>query len=120
MRMSHTNYKNVIEGLGGDPMRFLLLLVHTLNVFINKFASGARNFFFIFQCHTVTNGTDLRRSPHPFVSNYSAPFPLIHSYCSVSLSDTSSFENFMLSLRLERTSQWLFYGGHQIPCPLNW
>ena len=63
MRMSHTNYKNVIEGLGGDPMRFLLLLVHTLNVFINKFASGARNFFFIFQCHTVTNGTDLRRSP---------------------------------------------------------
>ena len=63
MRMSHTNYKNVIEGLGGDPMRFLLLLVHTLNVFINKFASGARNFFLIFQCHTVTNGTDLRRSP---------------------------------------------------------
>ena len=44
-------------------MRFLLLLVHTLNVFINKFASGARNFFLIFQCHTVTNGTDLRRSP---------------------------------------------------------
>ena len=32
MRMSHTNYKNVIKGLGGDPMRFLLLLVHTLNV----------------------------------------------------------------------------------------
>ena len=63
MRMSHTNYKNVIEGLGGDPMRFLLLLVHTLNVFINKFASGARNFFLIFQCHTVTNVTDLRRSP---------------------------------------------------------
>ena len=54
MRMSHTNYKNVIEGLGGDPMRFLLLLVHTLNVFINKFASGARNFFFDFSmshCH---------------------------------------------------------------------
>ena len=46
--MSHTNYKNVIEGLGGDPMRFLLLLVHTLNVFINKFASGARNFFLFF------------------------------------------------------------------------
>ena len=32
MRMSHTNYKNVIKDLGGDPMRFLLLLVHTLNV----------------------------------------------------------------------------------------
>ena len=32
MRMSHTNYKNIIKGLGGDPMRFLLLLVHTLNV----------------------------------------------------------------------------------------
>ena len=63
MRMSHTNYKNVIKGLGGDPMRFLLLLVHTLNVFINKFASGARIIFLIFQCHTVTNGTDLRRSP---------------------------------------------------------
>ncbi len=63
MRMSHTNYKNVIKGLGGDPMRFLLLLVHTLNVLINKFASGARHFFLIFQCHTVTNGTDLRRSP---------------------------------------------------------
>ena len=54
MPMSHTNYKNVIKGLGGDPIRFLLLLVHTLNVFINKFASGARNFFFYFSmshCH---------------------------------------------------------------------
>ena len=51
MRMSHTNYKNVIEGLGGDPMRFLLLLVHTLNVFINKFASGARIFFYFSMSH---------------------------------------------------------------------
>ena len=32
MRMSHTNYKNIIKGLGGDPMRFLLMLAHTLNV----------------------------------------------------------------------------------------
>ena len=30
--MSHTNVKNVIKGLGGDPIWFLLLLVHTLNV----------------------------------------------------------------------------------------
>ena len=85
--MSHTNYKNVIEGLGGDPMRFLLLLVHTLNVFINKFASGARNFFLIFQCHTVTNGTDLRRSPQKYIAAFPKCFSvrfILHKTSSIS------------------------------------
>ena len=39
-------------------------LFHLFNkCVINKFASGARIIFLICQCHTVTNGTDLRRSP---------------------------------------------------------
>ena len=33
LNVTHKGYKNVIKGLGGDPILFLWLVVHTLNVF---------------------------------------------------------------------------------------
>ena len=47
MRMSHKNYKNVIKCLGGDPMRFLLLLVQTLNV-LSMNLLQVQGLFFLF------------------------------------------------------------------------
>ena len=44
-------------------MFFVVVGTHTEYV-INEFASDARINILICQCHTVTNGTDLRRSPH--------------------------------------------------------
>ena len=43
-------------------MFFVVVGTHTEHV-INEFAVDARNNILIFQCHTVTYGTDLRRSP---------------------------------------------------------
>ena len=34
---------------------------------LNEFAWAAKFNILILQCHTVTNGTDLRRSPHKFL-----------------------------------------------------
>ena len=47
-------------------MFFVVVGTHTEHV-INEFALDARINILIFQCHTVTNGTDLRRSPHKFL-----------------------------------------------------
>ena len=44
-------------------MCFVVVGTHTKCV-INEFALDARIDILIFQCHTVTNGIDLRRSPH--------------------------------------------------------
>ena len=44
-------------------MFFVVVGTHTEHV-INEFALDARINILICQCHTVTNGTDLRRSPH--------------------------------------------------------
>ena len=66
--MSHTNVENVIKGLGGDPVWFLLLLVHTLNVFINKFAAGARIFFDFSMSHCHKQYRSEEISPHTVVS----------------------------------------------------
>ena len=52
-----------IQGLGGGPICFLLLLIHTLNILFYEFDSNASINFFTFKCHTQKNGTDLRRSP---------------------------------------------------------
>ena len=52
-------------------MFFVVVGTHTKSV-INKFAPGARIIFLIFQCHTVTNGTDLRRSPLLFKSFFAS------------------------------------------------
>ena len=43
-------------------MFFVVVGTHTEHV-INEFALDARINILICQCHTVTNGTDLRRSP---------------------------------------------------------
>ena len=43
-------------------MVFVVVGTHTKCV-INEFALDARIDILIFQCHTVTNGIDLRRSP---------------------------------------------------------
>ena len=43
-------------------MFFVVVGTHTKCV-INEFALDARIDILIFQCHTVTNGIDLRRSP---------------------------------------------------------
>ena len=43
-------------------MFFVVVGTHTKHV-INEFALDARINILICQCHTVTNGTDLRRSP---------------------------------------------------------
>jgi hypothetical protein len=43
-------------------MFFIVVGTHTEHV-INEFALDARIDILICQCHTVTNGTDLRRSP---------------------------------------------------------
>ena len=43
-------------------MFFVVVGTHTEHV-INEFALDARINIWICQCHTVTNGTDLRRSP---------------------------------------------------------
>ena len=43
-------------------MFFVVVGTHTEHV-INEFALDARINTLICQCHTVTNGTDLRRSP---------------------------------------------------------
>ena len=53
-----------IQGLGGGPICFLLLLIHTLNILFYEFDSNASINFLTFKCHTQKNGTDLRRSPH--------------------------------------------------------
>ena len=52
-----------IQGLGGGPICFLLLLIHTLNILFYEFDSNASINFLTFKCHTQKNGTDLRRSP---------------------------------------------------------
>ena len=46
-------------------MFFVVVGTHTKCV-INEFALDARIDILIFQCHTVTNGIDLRRSPQEF------------------------------------------------------
>ena len=52
------------ERSGSWPnMFFVVVGTHTKCV-INEFALDARIDILIFQCHTVTNGIDLRRSPH--------------------------------------------------------
>ena len=56
-----------IQGLGGGPICFLLLLIHTLNILFYEFDSNARINFLTFKCHTQKNGTDLRRSPHNMI-----------------------------------------------------
>ena len=51
------------ERSGSWPnMFFVVVGTHTKCV-INEFALDARIDILIFQCHTVTNGIDLRRSP---------------------------------------------------------
>ena len=50
------------KSLGGGTACFLLLFWHKL-ITIWGFASALRNQKHIFWCHTVRNGTDLRRSP---------------------------------------------------------
>ena len=52
-----------IQCLGGGPISFLLLLIHTLNILFYEFDSNASINFLTFKCHTQKNGTDLRRSP---------------------------------------------------------
>ena len=47
-------------------MFFVVVGTHTEHV-INEFALDARINILICQCHTVTNGTDLRRSPPLFL-----------------------------------------------------
>ena len=47
-------------------MFFVVVGTHTEHV-INEFALDARINILICQCHTVTNGTDLRRSPQVLI-----------------------------------------------------
>ena len=53
-------------------MFFVVVGTHTEHV-INEFALDARINILICQCHTVTNGTDLRRSP-PLISEKNTLF----------------------------------------------
>ena len=43
---------------------FLFVVGTHTKCVINEFALDARTDILIFPCHTVTNGIDLRRSPH--------------------------------------------------------
>ena len=47
-------------------MFFVVVGTHSKCV-INAFTLTRRIDILLFQCHTVTNGTDLRRSPHKFL-----------------------------------------------------
>ena len=51
-------------------MFFYVVDTHTKCI-INDFAPAPRTNILIFQCHTVTHGTDLRKSPH---ENLGPPF----------------------------------------------
>ena len=64
MPLSGIIFLKVIKGLGGDPIRFFVVVGTYTEHVINEFALDARINILICQCHTVTNGTDLRRSPH--------------------------------------------------------
>ena len=50
-------------------MFFYVVDTHTKCI-INDFAPAPRTNILIFQCHTVTHGTDLRKSPHLGKSTY--------------------------------------------------
>ena len=66
-------------------MRFFVVVSTQTKCVINKFAPGARIIFLIFQCHTVTNGTDLRRSPQEIKINewgdQIVPIPIQRKNC---------------------------------------
>ena len=57
-------------------MFFVVVGTNTEHV-INEFAFDARINIQIFQCHTVTNGTDLRRSPLGSVKTKEGSFPFL-------------------------------------------
>ena len=50
-------------------MFFYVVDTHT-KCNINDFAPAPRTNILIFQCHTVTHGTDLRKSPHVSHAKY--------------------------------------------------
>ena len=47
---------------------FLFVVGTHTKCVINEFALDARTDILIFPCHTVTNGIDLRRSPHQWTN----------------------------------------------------
>ena len=55
---------NNYERSGSWPNMFLFVVGTHTKCVINEFALDARTDILIFPCHTVTNGIDLRRSPH--------------------------------------------------------
>ena len=55
------------ERSGSWPHMFFVVVGTHTKCIINEFALDVRIDILIFQCHTVTNGTDLRRSPHHMV-----------------------------------------------------
>ena len=51
------------ESLGGKPGVYFVIVCSSTNHNINDFAPSPRSQNHIFWCHTVTNVTDLRKSP---------------------------------------------------------
>ena len=63
-------------------MFFVVVGTHTKCV-INEFALDARIDILIFQCHTVTNGIDLRRSPHWKIQSMFAKYDIRRKLCQM-------------------------------------
>ena len=61
-------------------MFFVVVGTHTKCI-INEFALDVRIDILIFQCHTVTNGIDLRRSPQGLENVYFLRYVFVWDKC---------------------------------------
>ena len=69
--------KKHINGVGGASICFFYVVDTHTKCIINDFAPAPRTNILIFQCHTVTHGTNLRKSPHGGYSKLQHRIPSI-------------------------------------------
>ena len=65
--------RNLKRSSGSLTTAFFFLLIHILKDSKKKYAKKWRNFFLFLWCHTITDGTNLRRSPLHYFGSWRCP-----------------------------------------------